>query len=249
MDERDLERPRGLDWTLTVTGDRHGTFRLTTASVQGQYALVGDDGRIVFEGPPAAVTQISYDGLEFFPDPGTCTITPGDLHSATGVGEAELRCDDLADIRGNGVITITGAISLPLDLLGESDLPPSGGSVEVGGEAWDFDEAILSALVGPALGGRDDYSMQLVDEERSAALNFAYDHDTHRLSLVNVMRAGSETDIPGGACELRETELGKPNPSTTVMELAISCASIDVPGLGAVPVSGTVVIERVDSLH
>ena len=44
----------------------------------GTYSLVGDRARIVFEGSrPPVVSQVSWEGLEFFPEPDACTITAG----------------------------------------------------------------------------------------------------------------------------------------------------------------------------
>ena len=233
----------GLGGTLEVSGDREGTFRLTRESIEERYSLVGDDGRIVFEGRPVEAAQISYDGLEFFPDPGDCTVTSGNLDNLVGIGFAEFRCEALADIRGNGVITLSGTIGLPIDLLGARTLPESGGSVEVGGETWEFADGFLQTWqMGNTAGS--PHALELVDAARGAALNFRYDHETHQLTLVNVERDGADEPIPDTACELRRNELGKVNPRTTVIELTIQCRAVDVPGLGPVSIQGTVIVDE-----
>lgn len=232
--------------TLTVTGDVDGTFRLTRESLDGRYSLVGDQGRISFEGVPTEVAQLSYEGLEFFPAPADCSVAPRELDTTVGVGSAVFRCDDLEDIRGDGVISIEGVIGLPVDMLGERSFPASGGSVEVGGETWQFSEALLFTAPLPAIAGAAYYNLELVDEEAGGALNFTYDHLTHRLTLVNVGRDGQGADTPAGACTLHVRVLGKTNPRTTITELTIHCAAVDVPGLGTVAIDGTVVVDQID---
>lgn len=235
----------GLGGALAVTGDREGTFVLTRESVEGGYALVGSQGRIVFAGQPVEVTQLSYDGLDFFPDPEDCTITTGDLDSGAGIGFAELSCVDLADIRETGVITIEGTIGLPVDQLAGRELPLTGGSVAVGDETWSFEFAYLLLWQQPAIAGLSDANMELVDETQGGLL-FSYDIQTHRTSVTGVMRAAETVGIPEGACGLQRAELGRPNPRTTTVELTIECAAVDVPGLGVVPISGTVVVDELE---
>lgn len=234
----------GLGGTLTVSGDRQGTLRLTDDSVEGRYSLIGNDGRVSFSGQPVEVVQVSYDGLEFFPDPGDCAITPGNLDGLIGLGTAELRCDRLTDVRGNGVIGLAGTLGLPIDLLGERTHPPSGGSLAVGDETWTFPEAILLTWNQAAIAGNSDANMLLVDESRGAGLAFRYDIETHQLSLDQVLAAETESPVPDGACSLRRTELGKTNPRTVVAEVRVDCPAVEVPGLGTVPISGTLVVDE-----
>jgi hypothetical protein len=126
----------GLGGELTVTGDRVGTFAFNRSAEGPGFGLTSDDGRIFFDGSPLAVVQLNLDGLSFFPEPDACTITPGNLTNAIGLGRADLRCDELVDIRGNGEIAISGNLGLPLDLLAVRELPLPGGSVTVGQETW-----------------------------------------------------------------------------------------------------------------
>ncbi len=236
--------PSGVGGTLAVTGDREGTFTLTRDSVEGSYALVGSDGRIDFGGQPVEVTQASYDGLAFFPDPGDCTITPGQTDTATGIGLAELVCTDLADIRDNGVISLAGTIGLPIDRLIGRELAAPGGSVTVGDETWTFPEAFIVTWGSPAIAGRDECNMQLIDEAQAAILCFTYDAETHRVGLIDVGHDGETGTVPEGACSLDRTELGKPNPRDVTIELTIECPAVEVPGLGTVPIDGTLVVDE-----
>ena len=237
----------GLGGSLAVTGGREATFRLTRENTGERYSIEGDKGRITFEGRPVEVTQISFDGLEFFPEPDECTVTPGNLDNRVGIGFAELRCADLTDIRDTGTFTFAGTIGMPLDMIADSDLPESGGTVEVGDETWQIPEAFLFTFQGPAVAGPDDeYNMGLVDEEAGGAIYFRYDIQTHQLTVANVARGEESADVPADACELRERELGRNNPRTTVVELTIRCAGVDVPGLGTVSINGTVIVDRIE---
>jgi hypothetical protein len=84
-----------------------------------------------------------------------------------------------------------------------------------------------------------------VDEAAGAALNVTFDIETRALTLDNVARRGADANLPEG-CPLGSNELGQLNPRTTVIELSIDCAGVEVPGLGAVPIRGTVTVERLE---
>lgn len=235
----------GLGGTLTVSGDREGTFRLTGESVEDFYALEGDGGRIVFgDGSPASIEQISYDGWEFFPDEGDCTLTAGNLDNAIGIGFADLACEGLEDIRDKGTIDLAGEIGMPVDRLAARTLPPSGGTLTVGEEVWTIGESHLATWQQPAIAGVSDYNLELDDSDLGTSLNFYYDIETHRLSAATVVRGGEEANVPADVCQLASEELGKHNPRTTVLELTITCPTVDVPGLGSVPIGGTVVVDE-----
>jgi hypothetical protein len=235
----------GLGGTITVTGDREGSFRLTRGLNRDSYALEGGGGRITFEGTPPQVSQVSYDGLELFPDPGQCEITTGNLDGALGIGFAELRCDDLVDIRGNGTVSLSGEIGLPLDRLKARTLPPSGGSLAVGDETWEFEEAILTTWQMPAIAGVSEHNLTLTQlGGPPQVLGFIYDFETHRLGLATVAVGNQEQDVAEGACSFDRTELGRHNPQTIVIELSIDCPSVDVPGMGSVPISGVIVVDE-----
>jgi len=235
----------GLGGEVTVTGDREGTFRLTRELHQGSYALEGGGGRITFRGAPVEVVQVSYDGLEFFPDPGQCTITTGNLDNAIGIGFADMRCQDIVDVRGNGMVSLAGEIGLPVDLLVGRQLPATGGSVTVGDETWEFAEATLVTWQQPAIAGESEYSLRLEDlGGPPRILSFSYDFESHALDLANVRVGNSDADVPGGTCAFDRTELGHHNPRTLVVELTISCPSVEVPGQGAVAISGSVVVDE-----
>ena len=252
-----VEPIMGIGGNLTVTGDREGTLTVTRESNDGKYSLVGDGARVVFEGTrPPVVSQVSWDGLEFFPEPDACTVTPGELDDEIGVGYAEIQCQDLADIRGGETVSIAGTLGVALTTVGESNLPQMGGSVTVGDETWQFDAAMLLAIPFAAVAGEDDYNMILAREGTDegcpgpqcsrTSLRFRYDVQHHRLTLVNVERDGADADLADGACALETNELGRLTPGTAVVELSIDCPNAEVPGIGAVPIAGTVIVQQVD---
>ena len=241
----------GIGGTLAVSGDRQGDFQLTRESVENRYSLTGSQGRISFDGQPVEVAQLSYDGLEFFPDPEDCTVTPLNLDTAIGVGRAELTCTEIEDVRGNGTISLAGEIGLPVDMLAERTLPLTGGSLEVGPETWTLEELFLFTWQMPAIAGSPQHNLELIDrsggqtgDDQPSQLNIAYDLETHALTPVSIERIGEQSAIAEGACRIEREELGRQNPRTTVIELTITCAEVEVPGLGPVAVSGTVVVDE-----
>lgn len=236
----------GLGGVLTVSGDHSGFLVLSRESQESQYALVGGDGRVTFEGAPVIVTQLSYDGWEFFPEPDECSVTPGDLDDVIGIGFAELVCTDLAEIRDKGVVSFAGTIGLPVDRLAGRTLPLTGGTLSVGAETWTFDFAYLVLWQQPMIGGDVGANMELFDEPLGSSLLFAWDVETHRISLVAATRNGERADAPQGACTFERTELGKPNPGATTVELTIDCPAVEVPSVGVVPISGTVVVDELE---
>lgn len=241
--------PTQVGGTLAVSGDLEAAFAVDRESVDQRYGVIGDDARIFFGSDPLSVEQMSFGGLSFFPDPDECTITPGGFNGAIGVAWATLHCADLADVRGNGVVTVDGTIGLAADMLGmRGDLPPSGGSVEVGGETLEFSEARLFTARFPAFVGRGGYNMQLEDES-GTRLNFAYDPQTHALGLANVERDGVYNDVPADACAIDTREIGKLNPRTTVVEMSLQCVGVDFPGIGPVPIAGTLIVEQIDIIN
>lgn len=234
----------GVGGTLVVTGDLEGTLNLTRESHDTGYSLVGSDGRVTFEGEALTVSQISYEGWEFFPEPSECTLTPGDVDRETGTGQAELSCTDLAEIRDKGVISIEGHVGMAADMMGQRGVPPSGGSLAVGDETWSFDGAYIVTWGTPAVAGRDECNMQLYSETEAAYLCFTYDAATHRADIIEIGRDGETALVPEGACSLERTELGKPNPRDITIELAIECPAVEVPGMGTVRIGGTVVVDE-----
>lgn len=236
----------GLGGELIVSGDLEGSYTFDRTAEGPGYGVRGDAGRIFFDGSPLSVVQMNLDGMSFFPAPDDCTITPGNLTNAIGLGRAELACEGLSDIRGKGIVDVRGTVGLPLDLLVARELPLPGGSVSVGAESWAFTDATLEAWEMPRIGGRRSYNLELVDEEQGGRLLFTFDTEMRQLALTAVDRRGTVAMVPPDGCELETDDLGQLNPRTTVLELTVDCAAVDVPDIGTVPITGTVVVERLE---
>lgn len=230
-----------LGGTLAISGDREGTLLLERPSADGRYSLIGDDGRIVFEGDPLTVSLVSYDGWEFYLDPGDCELTPGERHDPTGVAGVTVRCEDIDELRDQGTVTIEGTVGVAADLLGmRGGLPESGGTLTLGDETLEFPAAFIDLTLGGTHAGT------IFDDDSGAFVTFAYEPQTHELSVAEVAYGGDQVRLDPGACSVGQQDIGVLNPSTRVVELTVRCASIDVPALGAVPLEGTVVAEVID---
>jgi hypothetical protein len=239
-----LTTPGGV---VAVTGDREDLLHLDRETLDPRYGLVGDDGRVYFDRNPLTVVRIQYEGLEFFIDPDDCSIEPGERHDPSGVAGAEILCEDVEDVRQNGTFTFEGTVGVAADLLGmRGGIPESGGVVDVGDERLEFPAAwVYIGPQGTAVGR--GYSLPVFDPDSGGVLGFDYDPQSHELTLASVNldpeRGG---EVSRGGCSLGTRDLGRLNPHTTVVEVVIDCPSVDIEGLGPVPVSGTLVLERAE---
>lgn len=242
----------GLGGDLVVTGDREGTVTIhppgTGPRVElgiiedGRFSMTGDGLRIAFEADPFQVAQVSYDGLSFFPEEGDCMVTPRDPESDTGISIVELHCEELTDVRGNGAIGLGGEIGLPIALLVERTFPDSGGSVTLGDELWEFNEAAV--FTSETHGGEIiQYKIHTFSGFYVRLLGFAYDSESGEMTLLSVERDGMVEDVPESACDVSREELGE-YAQILVTEIVIRCASFEVPGLGAVPIEGAVIVDE-----
>ena len=238
----------GAGAVIVAAGDLTGHMVLSREDTNDRYALAGDDGRVILEGSPPVVAQISFDGWEFFPDPDECTVTPGEGDVETGLATATLECVDLAEVRDKGTVSLTGEMRLAADVVGLApDLPDSGGIADVGDERWEFAEAYLLAFALPAIADDVQYNLVLAAEDPLTALNFTYDDHTHAIALASVEREGVRLAVPPDACELTVTELGRFNPRASAAYLTAQCASVEVQGLGTVPISVDIVVHQLEA--
>lgn len=231
--------------TLTVSGDVTDTFMLTTVLSDGRYGLEGDGARIFFATDPPAIEQMNLGGLSFFPDTDGCIITPGVLDAALGVATAELLCAEIADVRGNGVVTIAGTLRLSGNVIGmRGDLPPAGGEVEVGDQTLVFAEASLFVGRGPSVRA-EAFIQRIMTSDEASYLMFDYDPNSGVLTLSAVILDGDTfIDLGEDGCPLTTREIGQLNPRTTVVEQSFACPPVDADGLGSVVVSGSLIVEQ-----
>jgi hypothetical protein len=237
--------PAAIGGTLVVTGDREASLTVNREATDGQYGLIGDDARIFIGGDPLVVTQMNLDGLSFFPEPDDCTITPGQLNQQIGVAGAHVHCEDVADIRENGVVTVDGVIGVAADMLGmRGDLPEDGGTVALGDATLEFADAWLYAMPLSVIDGPDQTNMGLVDG--ATELYFSYDVQTHAIALVSIERNDVPTAVPASACSIVTRPLGMVNPRTTVLDMTLACAAVELPDLGTVSIDGSLIVEQIE---
>jgi hypothetical protein len=231
--------------TLVVTGDREGSFVLDREATDQGYALAGEAGRIFFEGDPLAVERITYDGLEIYLDPGDCALESGERHDPSGVAGAHIRCDDVEDVRGGGVVSLDGTVGISADLLGlRGDLPPSGGTLNVGDRAVELPSAVLY-LGSPAnfqpAGGF------LVNDDGTVIFQFDYDFETHGIEFVNLEIEGEPAEFARGSCSVTTRDIGVLNPRTTTSELTLQCPAVELASGETVQVDGTIVADLIET--
>lgn len=253
--------PTAIGGILEVSGDRSGTMLLDTASgMSGRYelredglvsifpasdaALSGPDGRITFERHTGEVTVIEYGGLSFYLDPGECTVTEGAVNEQAGLMTALVECPEIADIRGNGVVSVAGVVAMPIETLrGRAGLPVSGGSLEIGESSLTFDEAEIVLDGEPGENGR--ITTGSFTEEGGMA--FEYDPDAEQLYLTTVS-VDDLYAVASEACPIASHELGRINQTTTVLRLEIECTDF-TDGVGdRVTVTGTIVADVIEGL-
>jgi hypothetical protein len=229
---------------LAVTGDREATFVVDREATDNQgYALAGEEGRIFFGGDPFGVERISYDGLEFYVAEGDCTLTPGERHDPTGVARAAIRCEEIDDIRGGGTVSIEGTVGISADLLGlRGDMPPSGGTIEVGDQEIDLPFAVLSTG-SPGGFGAGGF---LPTDDGSSWLQFDDDAQTHALMLTVVALDGIETEVDRGACSVTTVPIGVLNPRTDTVELTLECGAVELASGETVQIGGTIIADLVE---
>ena len=229
---------------LAVTGDREGTFVLDREDTDQGYALAGEDGGVFFGGDPLGVERISYDGLEFYLDPGDCELEPGERDDPTGVAGATIRCEDIEDIRDGGVLSMEGTVGVSADVLGlRGGLPPSGGTIEIGDQAVEFPFAVLTLGI-PA--GFQPAGGFLFNEEGRVILHFDWDVQSHALAFENVEIDGVGTEIDRGACSISYEPIGRLNPRTNTAELTVECPAVQMASGETVRISGTIIADLVD---
>ncbi len=238
--------PTAIGGTLRVTGDREASLLVAREATDGQYGLIGDDARVFLGDDPLTVVQLNLDGLSFFPGPGACTVTAGRFNPQIGVAGARVRCDDLADVRGNGVVTVDGVLGVAGDVLGmRGDLPPSGGTATVGSEALEFTGAQLNSFPILMVDGADQTNMALEDGETT--LLFTYDVQTHEVALAHLRRGSDLFDVSPSACSIGSRQLGMVNPRTRLLDMTVRCAAVEVPGVGTVAIDASLIVEEIAS--
>lgn len=234
--------PQALGAVLEVSGDRPGRFVLEHggATSNGSFGMESDDGRIIItqddSGDPF-IDQMSWDGLDFFLDPGDCTFTVGDVNEEMGLARSEISCVDIRDVRDTATITVEGTAGLPVRLV-SSDLPPMGGTVLVSGdleETWEFDGGTWAAEPPDFA----DWSATLYGSD--ATINM---QGTDDLTVTGIYYREVAHDVPADACDVTADQVAVVGPGTSLVETSFTCEQIDLGDVGTVTLEGSVVVER-----
>jgi hypothetical protein len=256
--------PLAIGGRLEVRGDREGTLVLDEATGIGpRYApmedggvsirpaedlmLRGPEGRITFDREAVAVTQIDFEELSFYLDLDDCVVTPGAVNPATDLMAGLVECNDIVDIRGNGTVSIAGVVALPAPVLrGRGDLPPTGGTLDIGGEAMTFPDVEIFLGSEPDPDGRIRWG-HFTDNAGldNAGFAFEYDPDADRFYLIQVS-IGEMYAVASEPCPITADELGRIDDTTTVVRFEIECTDlVDAEG-EPMPVAGTLVADVIE---
>lgn len=240
--------PVAIGARLQVSGDRQGTFDLNAERGRddGTFGLEGDDGRIFFAAD-LSIEQMSYDGLDFFPDPGDCDVAPGEINEEIGVAAVEISCVEITDVRDTATVTFGGTAGLPRSLVASSDLPPLGGSFDfIGEERIPFLEVDGGGFFIEAEGFvSDPHPLYLFSFEDADTIAFTYDRQDDSLGLDHIVYESTENLVPPGVCEVATVNLGALSPTSTRIEVKVTCDPFPVVGLGEVGLQGSAVVDKV----
>lgn len=236
--------PQRLGATVEFTGDRPGelsTERTGIGARADQYLIEGDEGRILL-GPDDAgelvVEQMSWQGLDFFPDADDCAFTPGPTNEELGLAAVRMSCPSIRDVRDTATVTLEGTAALPIDLVVERDLPETGGTLQVSGDRQDtWRTASVSWRPGAPGSGAD-----LVIRGSGFTMRFTGDDE---LVASGLTTDGVQVDLATDACDVSADRVAALSPGADLVELTISCTGVDLTETETIDVSGVVVAERI----
>jgi hypothetical protein len=264
--------PVAIGGRLDITGDRTGTMEFDAVSgIGSRYQVEGDvvsvapasdptlsgpDGRIAFDRDTAEITVIEYDDLALYPDPGECTVTEGAINDEAGLMAALVDCPGVEDIRGHGVVNVTGVVALPIETIrGRGDLPPSGGTLVLERDEGDgpeadevsvsLEEAELFLDVVPNEGD-DRLTAGSFTEQGGVAVQYDPAADAFYLTDVSV---GDQYATASEPCPIAAEDLGRISQTTRVVRLTIDCIQMtDIEG-NPVSATGTIVVDIIHGLN
>lgn len=229
---------------LEVTGAAEGTINLERTAHGPTYGLENSDMKIFFESDPLTISQMSYEGLAFFPEPEDCEFTEGEHNEESGLVGVEVSCPELVDIRDNGTITLEGILALPADLVIKVDIPDTGGTITVGDEEWEIVDPVL--VVAPSSLDDDMTAVRfpLESEEPPRTVHLSYDATADRISIVGFSVPREDLrELPTEECDINDETLMAVNPEAEIREVTISCEEVDVPDMGTIDIEGSVVYQ------
>jgi hypothetical protein len=264
--------PVAIGGRLEIAGERTGSMEFDAASgIGSRYQVDGDvvsiapasdptlsgpDGRIAFDRDTAEITVIEFDDLAIYLDPGECTVTEGAINDEAGLMAALVDCPGVEDIRGRGVVSVTGVVALPIETVrGRGDLPPNGGTLALErdeGDSPDADE--MSVSLEDAELFLDEVPQE--DDDRLTAASFTerggvavqYDPAADAFYLTDVS-VGDQYATASEPCPIAAEDLGRINETTRVVRLTIDCIEMtDIEG-DPVSATGTIVVDIIQGLN
>lgn len=243
--------PTAVGAELEVTGDRPGTLSMQgpgpeSGGTSGD--LSGDSGQIDL-GQDAEegvfIDHLTWDGLDFFLDPGDCQIETGETNEGAGITRVDISCVDIRDVRDTATITVEGPANLPLGVVSVEGLPAQGGTLVMTGafdQTFTFEGGQTWSPQPDGVATGQEFSLYLFSP--TISLGFAFDADV--LTLARVVYREIETDIPPDSCSVTHESLGRLDPMVTLVDISFYCDTLDLDEVGTVTIDGSVVVQRHD---
>lgn len=213
------------------------------------YTLAGSGDRITFafdDDGTLFVDHLTYDGLDFYLDPGECGIEAGDVNTDLGISTVTVTCPEITDLRDTATVTVEGRVGVASTLTGRDDLPELGGSITVSGEV----ELDLEVEFGtwlqypdrPGIFGGDEADLQ--GSDGIPLVHLEADEDGS-LVVTGFGEADAWHEVEPGACFAQTEQLAVASPDVTYHALTLDCAAVPLVEAGAVNIEGSVVVQRV----
>lgn len=238
--------PNAIGGEIEITGAREGSVTLTEDFSSDGFGLSDSRTKMFLEGNPTQITQMSYDGLAFFPEPEECEFTPGAQNEEVAIVTVQISCPQLTDIRDNGSIAVEGFLALPVIVALDLDIPDLGGTVTVGDESWDIPGGMhFGNYTSPD--GETRTGLNLLDEDFSKSVFMAHNPDSGEYTVSEVNYQGASTEVAPDQCTTEAEELAAVSPTQSYWQVTFTCDVVQVAGLGEVPVEGTVVFEQISA--
>ncbi|HSJ35225.1 MAG TPA: hypothetical protein VLB85_09245 [Acidimicrobiia bacterium] len=233
--------------TLTVSGDRPGTFTLQGEdSTMSGYTLAGSGDRITFaqdDDGALFVDHVTYDGLDFYLDPGECEIEPGEVNTDLGISTVAVTCPEITDLRDTATVTVEGTVGVASTLTRE-DLPRLGGTITVEGDV----ELVLEVEAGtwvqfPEEGTFPGDYANLHGSDGIPVMHLE-EIDDGRLAVTGVGAVDDFRDVEPDTCRSQTEQVAVVSPGVTYHRLILDCPAVPLLDGGVVSITGEAVIQR-----
>lgn len=265
--------PDAVGGVIEVTGDRPGSIevdesrsvfssdtRLELASSESSMLFGEDDGMLF-------VDQMTYDGLNFFLEPGDCGFSELDRTEDFGLVRLEITCTEISDVQGNNTVTMQGAVDVPITIGVMGDEYASGGTLSLSGDVdaaltvtdafwYDYPEDMQCAGSGCAADTFQDslfvstYRDSSNPDDPELVVEFDIEERPPRLAKLTYQPDPEEeltyrfTPQPDD-CTVEETDVARIAPDTELLEIALDCSELTGEEGETVSLSGALAVHRV----